>query len=678
MRAVETVLRRHAEDGDRPLVEVTAADGSAVAHSYREVTRAARALDDRVAAATETARSGGRIRVGVLCGDTPESLVADLALLALRATNCPVPPGASARTAATLLAGVSAVLADAHGLGRLAAWEGRGVLPAGCPVLPLDVAALTEEAAGAYRVPDDDRDWICTILPATPATGPGPGAGAPVGIRAHAVTALLDAVRAEVPAATFARCAATLPLWSPAHRLAATPLTLADGGCLVLPPAGVAPAALPGWTAAVRPTALAVTPAWAVALIAAARTARREGAPLPAAVFGTPGLPLLWCGPEVPEALLREFDGLGLPVYAGYGLPESTGPISWNTPAARRAGTVGRPLAHVRAEIAADGELLVSGPGLAVPLPAHGTARDATAHPGQPLGELLAVPAPEGLVTGPPAADSPVPEGPSPRGLPAGEPGQDGPAAEGLVAGGAGDAGPPSGDGRWAEPGGSGGGPRMNGDRLHTGVRATIDADGFIHLVRPARTGTPGQPVSAEVGRLLYSLVRSMRAACVVAFDGTADGSLVQLAAGARANGTGRVVGHVPDAHRAADARTRLTAAGLNPWAEVRHSGLHDLGRAPTLVDLALLDCRPELTLPALTALERRMRPGTIVLALGSAPTGPYLDRVSDGEDYFSMPLSVGSGLEVSIRLTPAPGSSRPGTPPAAGPATPTPQPSGE
>jgi predicted O-methyltransferase YrrM len=164
----------------------------------------------------------------------------------------------------------------------------------------------------------------------------------------------------------------------------------------------------------------------------------------------------------------------------------------------------------------------------------------------------------------------------------------------------------------------------------------------------------------------------------VVAFDGTADGSLVQLAAGARANGTGRVVGHVPDAHRAADARTRLTAAGLTPWAEVRHSGLHDLGRAPTPVDLALLDCRPELTLPALTALERRMRPGTIVLALGSAPTGPYLDRVSDGEDYYSMPLSVGSGLEVSIRLTPAPGSSRPGTPPAAGPATPTPQPSGE
>ncbi|WP_432133480.1 MULTISPECIES: hypothetical protein [unclassified Streptomyces] len=80
--------------------------------------------------------------------------------------------------------------------------------------------------------------------------------------------------------------------------------------------------------------------------------------------------------------------------------------------------------------------------------------------------------------------------------------------------------------------------------------------------------------------------------------------------------------------------------------------------------------------LPALAVLERRMRPGVIVLALGS--TGPCPDRVSDGEDHYSVPLPVGSGREVSIRLTPAPGSSRPGTPPAAGPATPTPQSSGE
>ncbi|MFF9365602.1 AMP-binding protein [Streptomyces griseoluteus] len=577
MRAVETVLRRHAEDGDRPLVEVTAEDGTAVVHSYREITRAARALGDRL-------DPGPRRRVGILCGDTAEAVVAELALLALRVTGCPVPPGTSARTAAVLLADVSAVLADARGQALLAAWADRRVLPEGCPVVPVDLTALTDSAAGAYRVPDDDRDWICKILPASA------GSAGRVGIRAHAVDAHLDALRAELPAGAFARCAVTVPLGALAHQVAATPMAIADGGCLLLPPHGIPATALPDWTATVRPTALAVTPPAATALIGAARTARREGIPVPAALFGTPRVPLLWCGTEVPPPLLRECEGLGLPVYAGYGLAGNTGAVSWNTPAARRSGTVGRPLSHVRAEIGPDGELLVGGDGLAVSL------------------------------------------------------GSDEPA-----------------DG-W----------------LHTGVRAAIDADGFVHLVRPDRARHAGEPLTPEIGRLLYSLVRSLRADCVVAFDGTADGSLDQLAAGARANGAGRIVGHVPDAHRAADTRARLTAAGLAPWAEVRHAGLHDLGRAPAPVDLALLDCRPDLTLPALTALEGRMRPGTIVLALGSAPTGPYLDRVRDGADYLSMPLPVGAGAEVSIRLTPAAAVHRPAPRPVPGPGTPTPQPSGE
>lgn len=576
MRAVETVLRRHAEDDDRPLVEVSAEDGTVVVHSYREITRAARALGDRL-------DPGPRNRVGILCGDTPEAVVAELALLALRVTGCPVPPGASARTAAALLADVSAVLADACGLARLAAWADRRVLPECCPVVPVDLAALTDSAPGAYRVPDDDRDWICKILPASA------GSAGRVGIRAHAVAAHLDALRAELPTGAFARCAVTVPLGALAHQVAVTPMALADGGCLLLPPRGIPATALPDWTATVRPTALAVTLPGATALIGAARTARREGRPVPAALFGTSGVPLLWCGTEVPQPLLRECEGLGLPVYAGYGLAGNTGAVSWNTPAARRSGTVGRPLFHVRTEIGPDGELLVGGAGLAVPLD---------------------------------PADS----------------------ADG-----------------W----------------LRTGVRAAIDADGFVHLVRPDRARRAGEPLPPEVGRLLYSLVRSLGADCVVAFDGTADGSLDQLAAGARANGAGRVVGHVPDAHRAADTRARLAAAGLTPWAEVRHAGLHDLGRVPAPVDLALLDCRPDLTLPVLTALEGRMRPGTIVLALGSAPTGPYLDRVRDGEDYLSVPLPVGAGVEASVRLTPAPVVRGPVPRPVPGPATPPPQPGG-
>lgn len=596
MRAVETVLHRHAEDGDRPLVEAAAADGATVSYSYREVTRAARGLADRLAAAVPGRGSARKsLRVGIVCGTTPEFVVAELALLALRATGCPVPPGASARTAAALLAAVDAVVVDAGGRDRLAAWRRARVLPEGRPVIPLDTIELAATAAGPYRTPADPHDWICKVFPASSKRG----TGAQVGIRAHAVAALLDSLRAEVPAGTFARCAVTVPLGAPVQSVAATPLTLLDRGCLILPPPDTGPVPPRGWHRAVRPTTLAVTPALAVSLIADARAARREGTPIPSALFGTAEVPLLWSDTEVPESLLRELDGLGLPVYTGYGLPENTGVVSWNTPGARRVGTAGRPLAHVRAGIGPDGELLVSGAALAVDLT----------------------------------------------------------------------------PGDWRS------GRAVTDGWLHTGVRAMIDADGYVHLLRPAPAEDTGEPVSPEVGRLLYSLVRSMRPACVVAYGGVPDGALEALAAGVRANCTGRVSGYLPHRRSAIAARTRLATADLTEWAEIRDADLHEIGRGPAgpplPVDLALLDCPPGGLLPALAALERRMRPGTIVLAVGPTQAGPYLDRVRDGSDYLSIALPIGAGLEVSTRLTPAPATG-PFRPHATRPSAPSRQPSGE
>ncbi|MEV1065360.1 AMP-binding protein [Streptomyces sp. NPDC050263] len=592
MRAVDAVLHRHAEDPDRPLVEIPGGTGrAAVAHSYREITRAARGLGDRLAAARAAARPRRPLRVGMLCGDTPEFAVTELAKLALRATGCPVPPGASPRTAAALLADVDAVVVDAPGRERLAVWEHLGVLPPGRPVTVLDTRELADAAAGPYRAPTDSRDWICKILAGPGADGPG--SGARVGIRGDAVAALLDSLRAEVPPGTFARCAVTLPLSTPVQQVAAVPLAVLDRGCLILPPAGGGPDAAP-WPAAARPTALPVTPALAVAFVGAARVARREGRPVAAALFGTAEVPLLWCGTDVPESLQRELDSLGLPVYAGLGLPENTCLVSWNTPAGRRAGTMGRPPAHVRTGLGPDGELLVGGAGLAEDL-SPGDARVGRA-----------------VVDG------------------------------------------------W----------------LHTGIRAAIDADGFIHLIGPARPEGPGEPAGPEICRLLYALVRSMRPESVVEFGGGIADALDQLAAGARANGAGRVTGFLPDPRRASSARARLTLLGLTPWADVRDAGVHELGRGPAgaaaaPVDLALLDCRPDLALPALTALEPWLRPGSIVIAVGRAATGAYLDRVRDGADYLSIALPVGAGLEVSTRLTPGPGpdsfhgGARPGVRPA-------------
>ena len=60
-------------------------------------------------------------------------------------------------------------------------------------------------------------------------------------------------------------------------------------------------------------------------------------------------------------ALLVRAEAIGVPVFEGYGLSECASVVCVNTPAARRIGTVGRPLAHAAVRLAADGEVEVRG-----------------------------------------------------------------------------------------------------------------------------------------------------------------------------------------------------------------------------------------------------------------------------------------------------------------------------
>jgi long-chain acyl-CoA synthetase len=62
--------------------------------------------------------------------------------------------------------------------------------------------------------------------------------------------------------------------------------------------------------------------------------------------------------------LAKFFGNLGVPVYEGYGLTESSPVLTANFPGSSRMGTVGRPFPGVELRIAPDGEILARGPNI--------------------------------------------------------------------------------------------------------------------------------------------------------------------------------------------------------------------------------------------------------------------------------------------------------------------------
>lgn len=66
-------------------------------------------------------------------------------------------------------------------------------------------------------------------------------------------------------------------------------------------------------------------------------------------------------GAPVSGRLLENARALGLPVYEGYGLSECGSVVAVNRPGERRDGSVGKPLPHIRINVADDGEILIRG-----------------------------------------------------------------------------------------------------------------------------------------------------------------------------------------------------------------------------------------------------------------------------------------------------------------------------
>lgn len=69
-------------------------------------------------------------------------------------------------------------------------------------------------------------------------------------------------------------------------------------------------------------------------------------------------------GAPLEKGLAEFFWTIGVPLYQGYGLTESSPVISTNIPESNKVGTVGRPIRNCEVKIADDGEILARGPNI--------------------------------------------------------------------------------------------------------------------------------------------------------------------------------------------------------------------------------------------------------------------------------------------------------------------------
>ncbi|MFJ5306626.1 O-methyltransferase [Streptomyces sp. NPDC088350] len=162
-------------------------------------------------------------------------------------------------------------------------------------------------------------------------------------------------------------------------------------------------------------------------------------------------------------------------------------------------------------------------------------------------------------------------------------------------------------------------------------------------------------PISAEGGRLLYSLVRATRPATVVEFGMSFGISTLHLAAAVRDNGTGRVITTELSKDKIAAAGHALAEAGLDDLITVlAGDALDTLADLDGGADCVLLDGWKDLCLPVLRLLEPRLAPGTLVVAddVDLDSLQPYLDHVRDPVNgYQSVTFPVEDGMEISCRL---------------------------
>jgi predicted O-methyltransferase YrrM len=158
--------------------------------------------------------------------------------------------------------------------------------------------------------------------------------------------------------------------------------------------------------------------------------------------------------------------------------------------------------------------------------------------------------------------------------------------------------------------------------------------------------------VSRETGVLLYMLARGAKVRTIVEFGTSFGISTLHLAAALRDNGGGRLITSEFEPSKVVRARDNLTAGGLIDLVEIREGdALQTLAiDLPETIDLVLLDGAKALYPEILSLVERRLRPGALIVADNADYAPDYLARVrSPAAGYLSTPFA--EDVELSMRL---------------------------
>ena len=300
----------------------------------------------------EWLREGGAERHALLADNGVPWALADLALHVGAMLSVPLPGSFTPAQVAHALddAGIDALLTDDDVRARelLPGWRADGISPvSGLQRFrrQLDPATRPSAPAGTHKI---------TYTSGSTSNPKG------VCLSGRALEAIAESVAGATRDLAIERHLCILPLATLLENVAGLYAPLLRGATCVVPPSsvtgmsygGLDAARLLGTLSREQPNSLILVPELLQVLVVAAE---RGWQPPPALQFVAVG------GARVSPELLGRADAAGIPVYEGYGLSECASVVCLNTPAARRTGTVGRPLPHVRVRVDASGQVHVAG-----------------------------------------------------------------------------------------------------------------------------------------------------------------------------------------------------------------------------------------------------------------------------------------------------------------------------